>query len=55
MFVHTVSENEDGSANLVFDMTKEETDALIRFGILEALKAAIREGESLKVEGENLE
>ena len=55
MLVRTVSENEDGSANLVFDMTKEETDALIRFGILEALKAAIREGESLKVEGEEIE
>ena len=55
MEVHVVKDNEDGSCDVVFDLTLEEQSALIRYGILEALKAAIREGEKLKVEGENLE
>lgn len=55
MEVHVVKDNEDGSCDVVFDLTVEDQTALIRYGILEALKAAIREGEKLKVEGENLE
>lgn len=55
MEVHVVKDNEDGSCDVVFDLTLEDQTALIRYGILEALKAAIREGEKLKVEGENLE
>lgn len=54
MNVELLKENEDGSASYTFDMTREETEALIRFGILEALKAAIREGDKLKVEGNEL-
>lgn len=54
MNVTTIKENEDGSANVVFDMTPEEVDALVRYGILEALKAAIREGEKLKVDNEDI-
>jgi hypothetical protein len=54
MNVTTIKENEDGSANIVFDMTPEEADAMLRYGILEALKAAIREGEKLKVDGEDI-
>lgn len=54
MNVEMIKENEDGSASYSFDMTREETEALIRFGILEALKAAIREGDKLKVEGEDV-
>ena len=54
MNVEMIKENEDGSASYSFDMTREETEALIRFGILEALKAAIREGDKLKVDGNEL-
>lgn len=54
MNVEMIKENEDGSASYMFDMTREETESLICFGILEALKAAIREGDKLKVEGEDL-
>ena len=54
MNVEMIKENEDGSASYTFDMTREEAEALIRFGILEALKAAIREGDKLKVEGEDV-
>jgi hypothetical protein len=55
MNVTTIKENEDGSANVVFDLTPEEVDALVRYGILEALKAAIREGEKLKVDGADVD
>lgn len=55
MHVETVKENEDGSAHVVFDVTKEEAESLIRLGFLEAIKSAIREGEKLKVEGEDIE
>ena len=55
MHVEMIKENEDGSADFIFDLTKEESAALIRFGILESLKAAIREGEKLTVEGEDIE
>jgi hypothetical protein len=54
MQVEMIKESEDGSANFSFDMTREETEALLRFGILEAIKAAIREGDKLKVEGEDV-
>ena len=54
MEVHVVKDNEDGSCDVVFDLTLEEQSALIRYGILEALKAAIREGEKLKVDGEDV-
>ena len=55
MQVTQLRENEDGSADFVFDLTKEEQDALVRYGILEALKAAIKEGEKLMCEGKELE
>jgi hypothetical protein len=35
-------------------MTKEEHEALLSYGILTALKAAIREGEKLTCEGEDI-
>lgn len=54
MEVRVVKDNEDGSCDVVFDLTTEDQAALIRYGILEALKAAIREGEKLKVEGKDL-
>ena len=54
MQVDMIKENEDGSASYSFDLTSSEVESLIRFGILEALKAAIREGDKLKVEGEDV-
>lgn len=54
MNVELIKEHEDGSASYYFDLTKEEAKALIRFGLIEALKAGIREGDLLKVEGEDV-
>lgn len=54
MNVEMIKEHEDGSASYNFDLTSAEVESLIRFGILEALKAAIREGDTLKVEGEDV-
>lgn len=49
MQVTLIKENEDGSANYSFDLTREEEESLIRAGILSALKEAIRLGDELKV------
>lgn len=49
MQVTLIKENDDGSANYSFDLTKEEEQSLIRMGILAALKEAIRLGDELKV------
>jgi hypothetical protein len=54
MNVELIKENEDGSANYSFDLTGEEVESLVRFGILEALKAAIHEGDKLKIEGKDV-
>lgn len=53
MNVTLLRENSDGSADYSFDLTKEEQEFLISFGIIEALKAAIKEGERLTVEGKD--
>jgi len=50
--VTLIKENEDGSADYSFNLTAEEAQSLLRYGILEALKAGLREGDKLKVEGE---
>jgi hypothetical protein len=55
MQVMLIRENEDGSADYAFDLTKEEQADLIKFGILEAIKAGIRQGEKLTCEGRSLE
>lgn len=55
MQVMLLRENEDGSADYAFDLTKEEQQYLIKLGILEALKAGIREGEKFTVEGQDCE
>lgn len=55
MNVNLLHENDDGSACYSFDLTAEERDALLRFGIIEALKASIREGEKLTCEGEDID
>ena len=54
MKVEFIKDNEDGSASYTFDLTSEEAESLLRLGILEALKAGIREGDKLKVEGNEL-
>ena len=54
MNVKFIKENYDGSLSYSFDLTTEEADSLLRLGILEALKAGIREGDKLKVEGEDV-
>lgn len=55
MLVTLLHENSDGSACYSFDLTKEEQDMLLRYGILEALKNAIKEGEKLTCEGEEVD
>lgn len=55
MNVNLIKEHEDGSATFQFDLTKDEANALLTYGILEAIKAGLREGERLTVEGEDIE
>jgi len=54
MRVKLIKENEDGSASYLFDLDADEADSLLRLGILEAIKAGIRDGDLLKVEGEDV-
>ena len=51
MQVMLLRENEDGSADYAFDLTKEEQEMLIKYGIMEAIKAAVKDGEKFTVEG----
>ena len=55
MQVSLLHENDDGSACYSFDLTEDERNQLLRFGIIEALKAGIREGEKLTCEGNEIE
>ena len=55
MQVMLLHENSDGSACYSFDLTEEERNQLLSYGILEALKNGLREGEKLTCEGENVE
>jgi len=55
MNVNLIKEHENGDATYRFDLTPEEAQALLSFGILEAIKAGLREGERLTVEGDELE
>lgn len=55
MNVQLIKEHEDGSASYQFDLTPEESQALLTFGILEAIKAGIREGDRLTVDDETVE
>ena len=54
MEVKLIRENEDGGASYSFDLTAEEAESLLRNGILEAIKAGIRAGDELKVEGDDV-
>jgi hypothetical protein len=53
--VNLIKEHENGDATYQFDLTADEAQSLLTFGILEAIKAGIREGERLTVEGEDIE
>jgi hypothetical protein len=55
MQVDLIKEHEDGSATYQFDLTADEAKSLLTFGILEAIKAGLREGERLTVEGDDIE
>ena len=55
MNVELIKEHSNGDATYQFDLTNEEAKALLSFGILEAIKAGIREGDRLTVEGEDIE
>jgi hypothetical protein len=44
MQVNLIRENEDGSADFSFDLTSEERQSLLLYGIMQALKAAVEEG-----------
>ena len=55
MNVELIKEHSNGDATYQFDLTKDEANALLTFGILEAIKAGIREGDRLTVEGDDIE
>ena len=55
MNVNLIKEHENGDATYEFDLTHDEAQALLSYGILEAIKAGLREGERLTVEGDELE
>jgi len=53
--VELIKEHSNGDATYQFDLTKDEANALLTFGILEAIKKGLREGELLTVEGDDIE
>jgi hypothetical protein len=53
--VNLIKEHENGDATYEFDLTTAEAQALLSFGILEAIKAGIRSGEKITVEGKDIE
>lgn len=54
MQVTLLHENPDGSACYSFDLTEEERNQLLSYGIIEALKAGLREGEKLTCDGHEI-
>lgn len=55
MEVKLLHENADGSACYAFDLTDEERNQLLSYGILEALKNAVREGDKLICQGKDID
>jgi hypothetical protein len=53
--VELIKEHENGDATYSFELTNDEAKALLSLGILEAIKAGIRRGDKLTVEGVDLE
>jgi hypothetical protein len=54
MNVELIKEHENGDATYQFDLTPEEAQALLSYGILEAIKAGIREGDRLTIGGDDI-
>ena len=54
MNVELIKEHETGDATYQFDLTPEEAQALLSYGILEAIKAGIREGDRLTIGGDDI-
>jgi hypothetical protein len=48
--LNTISENEDGSANVVLDLDNEAREYLLNYAFIRMLKDAIAEGSLYKVE-----
>lgn len=44
MELKLIKENEDGSADYSFDLTKEEQNNIIRYAIMQAIMKAVEEG-----------
>jgi hypothetical protein len=55
MQVNLIKEHENGDATYQFDLNPEEAQALLSFGILEAIKAGLREGERLTIRGKDID
>ena len=55
MNVKLIKEHSNGDATYEFDLTHAEAQALLSYGILEAIKAGLREGERLTIGGDDLE
>ena len=53
--VNMIRENEDGSADFTFDLTPEMMDALLRYGIMKALEAGIKEAQDKYTPDEHIE
>jgi len=45
MELKLLKENEDGSADFTFELTSEEKDSLIRYGIMQAIRNAIEKSD----------
>ena len=52
MQVNLIKEHENGDATYEFDLTQAEAQALLSYGILEAIKA--REGDRLTIGGDDI-
>lgn len=50
MWLELIHENEDGSADFTLNITEEEKQHLVRYGLLEAIKRGIEAGEELNPE-----
>ena len=55
MRVDLIKEHSNGDATYQFDLTAEEAQALLSYGILEAIKAGIREGDRLTIGGDDID
>ena len=55
MNVNLIKEHSNGDATYEFDLTQSEAQALLSYGILEAIKAGIREGDRLTIGGDDID